>query len=370
MEINLNNIVYNISEIRKRIGDKVKIMAVVKANGYGHGAVEVAKIALKSGAQCLAVATLEEAVELRKAGIQSSILVFGLSPPTQAQQIVKHNLSQTVCNMDLVRALSTEAQFQGKTAKIHVKVDTGMGRLGIAPEKVTDFVKQISHLKGIEIEGIFTHFSVADKDKSFTELQIKRFKEVVANLEKEGIHIPIKHTANSAAILDVPSSYFDLVRPGIMLYGLYPSTKVNHTINLKPVMSFKTEVAFLKTVPAGASLSYGRTFTTKEKSIIATLPVGYADGYSRALSNKGEVLIKGKRAPVVGTICMDMTLVDVSHIPDVRVGDEVVLFGRQEGAQISVDELSSKIGTINYEIVCGISKRVPRIYIRGDKVRE
>jgi len=367
VEINLDNIAYNISEIQRRIGDKVNIMAVVKANGYGHGAVEVARIAIESGAQWLAVAMLEEAVELREDGIQSPILVLGLSPPAEAEELVKYKLAQAVCTRELAQALSAEARLMGQATKVHVKVDTGLGRLGILPEEVTGFISEISHLKGIEIEGIFTHFSAVDEDKSFTELQIKRFKELVVSLEKAGIHIPVKHAANSAAVLDIPSSYFDLVRPGIMLYGLYPSLKVTHSIHLKPAMSFKTQVAYLKTVPAGISLSYGRTFITRKKSRIATLPVGYADGYTRALSNKGEVLIKGKRAPVVGRVCMDMILVDVSHIPDVKVGDEVVLFGRQDGAQLSVDEIASKMGTINYEVVCGIDRRVPRVYIKGDK---
>ncbi len=367
VEINLDNIAYNFSEIQRRIGDKVNIMAVVKANGYGHGAVEVARTALESGVQWLAVVMLEEAVELREDGIQSPILVLGPSPPAEAEELVKYRLAQAVCTGELAQALSAESKLQGQAAKVHVNVDTGMGRLGILPEDGTPFISEISHLKGIEIEGMFTHFSVAGEDKSFTDLQIKRFKELVASLEKAGIRIPVKHAANSAAVLDIPPSYFDLARPGIMLYGLYPSLKVTHRIHLKPAMSFKTQVAYLKTVPAGVSLSYGRTFITEKKSRIATLPVGYADGYSRALSNKGEVLIRGKRAPVVGIVCMDMTLIDVSHILDVKVGDDVVLFGGQDGAQISVDEIASKIGTINYEVVCGIDRRLPRVYIKGDK---
>lgn len=367
VEINLDNIAHNISEIQRRIGDKVKIMAVVKANGYGHGAVEVARTALESGVEWLAVAMLEEAVGLREDGIQSPILVLGLSPPAEAGELVKYRLAQAVCTGELAQALSAEAKLQGQDAKVHVKVDTGLGRLGILPEEVRGFISEISHLKGIEIEGIFTHFSVAGKDRRFTELQMKKFQGMLASLEKAGIRIPVKHAANSAAVLDTPSSYFSLVRPGIALYGLYPSLKVTHSIHLKPAMSFKTQVAYLKTVPAGVSLSYGRTFVTRKKSRIATLPVGYADGYSMALSNRGEVLIKGKIAPVVGRVCMDMTLVDVTHIPDVKVGDEVVLFGSQDGAQLSADEVASKIGTINYEVLCGIDRRVPRVYIKGDK---
>jgi len=359
VEIDLDSIAYNIHQIRKKVGNKTKTMAVMKANAYGHGAVEVAKVAIDAGAQWLAVALVEEGIQLREAGIQSPILILGSTPPDQVHEVIKYNLSQTVCSRELIETLSNEAQSWNQTAKVHIKVDTGLGRLGIFPEEVAAFVKESSCLEGIEIEGIFTHFSVADEDKAFTELQIKKFKEVISNLEREKIHIPLKHAANSAAVVGFASSYFNLVRPGIILYGLYPSPEMNRTIPLKPAMSFKTKITYLKRVPAGYSLSYDRTFTTKRKSLIAILPVGYADGYPRALSNKGEVLIKGKRAPVVGMICMDMTLVDVTHIPDVKVGDEVVLFGKQNGAQISADEIASKSGLINYEILCGISKRVP-----------
>lgn len=366
-EVSLDNISSNIQQIRKRVGDKVKIMAVVKADGYGHGATRVAKTVLQNKAEWLAVATVEEALQLREEGINSPILVFGLSPPEQAREVVRHQLSQTVCTKDLACALSDEARRQQQAARVHVEVDTGMGRLGISPEKAGRFIKEILCLKGVQIEGIFTHFSVADEDKDFTQLQIKRLKQTTSSLEKEKTHIPLKHAANSAAIMDIPSSYFDLVRPGIMVYGLYPSPRTNRTLPLKPAMSFKTQVIYLKKVPAGYSLSYGRTFTTRKKSLIATLPVGYADGYPRALSNKGEVLVKGKKAPVVGRVCMDMTLVDVTHIPDTKVGDEVLLFGKQENEEILVDELATKTGTINYELVCGISKRVPRVYINERK---
>lgn len=368
VEINLDNIAYNIQQIGRNATPELKVMAVVKADGYGHGAVQVARVAARRGIEWLGVAKLEEGVQLRESGIQSPILILGLSGPPQAQEILKYRLSQTVYTRELARALSAQAERLGQTAKVHVELDTGMGRAGVMPEEATSFFKEISHLQGIKVEGAFTHFSVADKkDKSFTELQIKRFSETIANLEKEGIPIPLKHAANSAATLDIPSSYFDLIRPGIMLYGLYPSPEVSHRPHLKPAMSFKTKVAFLKTVPAHISLSYGRTFTTKKRSRIVTLPIGYADGYTRALSNRAEVLIKGKRAPVVGTICMNMTLVDVTRIPDAEVGDEVVLFGKQDGAEISVDELASKIGTINYEVLCNVGEKGPRVYISEKK---
>jgi len=368
VEVNLDAIAHNIQLIRKKVTSRVKIMAVVKADGYGHGAIEVAKTAIESGADYLAVAIPEEGLELRRAGIEAPILVLGLIPPEKVQVIVEHNLTQTICTKELAEALSAKAQELDRVAKVHVKVDTGMGRIGVLPEDVVNFIKQISNLKGIRIEGIFTHFSEADKkDKTFTELQIARFKQIITKLERIGIQIPIKHAANSAGILDLPSSYFDLVRPGIMIYGLYPSKEIIHTLNLKPAMSFKTAVAYLKTVPPRTPISYGRTFITQKESVIATLPVGYADGYNRLLSNKGEVLIRGRRAPVVGRVCMDMTVVDVSHIPGVRVGDEVVLFGKQGDDEISIDEVAYKINTINYEVVCNIGKRVPRIYLKDGK---
>lgn len=366
VEIDLDAIAYNIQLIRKRVGMKVRIMAVVKADGYGHGSVEVAKVALENGADYLAVAIPEEGVELRRAGIEAPILVFSLTPAGESKNIVAYNLTQAVCTKELAEALSARAQELNKVAKVHIKVDTGMGRIGIFPEDVVDFVTEVSKLKGIELEGIFTHFPDADgKDKSFTELQIGKFQQIIAELENIGIKIPIKHAANSAGILDFPSSLFNLVRPGITIYGLAPSKEIIHTMNLKPAMTFKTAVAYLKTVPLGSPISYGRTFITQKESRIATLAVGYADGYNRLLSNKGEVIIRGKRAPVVGRVSMDMTMVDVSHIPEVQIDDEVVLFGKQGGDEISIDEIAYKCNTISYEIVVSIGKRVPRIYLRG-----
>ena len=344
-------------------------MAVVKADGYGHGATEVAKVALQSGADCLGVAIPEEGVELRLSGIKAPILILGLTPPEKVQEVVKYNLGQTLSTPELAEALSIEAQKLGEIAKVHIKVDTGMSRIGVSPKNAVNFVKQILTLKAIEIEGIFTHFSVSDSvddnnDKSFTESQIGKFKQVVARLEENGIQIPIQHAANSAGVLNFPSSYFDMVRPGIIIYGLYYSRGVAVAENLEPAMSFKTAIIYLKTVAPEASISYGRTFTTEKESIIATLPVGYADGYNRLLSNKREVLIKGRRAPIVGRVCMDMTMIDVSHIPEVKIGDEVVLFGKQGDAEIPMDEIADKTNTIVNEVACSIGKRVPRVYLR------
>lgn len=368
VEIDLDAIAHNIRELRKIVGDKTKIMAVVKADGYGHGAVKVAKMAQQQGVEYLAVAIPEEGVELRQAGVSLPILVLGQILPQDAEIICKHDLSQTICTIELARALSAEAQKLGKVTNIHVKVDTGMGRIGVLPEEVVSFVREISKLEGIRIEGIFTHLSEAGgKSRVFTDLQITKFNEVISDLEQAGIRIPCKHVANSAGILNFPSSYFDLVRPGIMLYGLYPSKETSILADLKPAMSFKTAIVYLKTVPSGTPIGYDRTFTTHRESIIATLPVGYGDGYNYLLSNRGEVLVRGKRAPIVGKVCMDMTMVDVSDIPGVQIGDEAVLFGKQGGENLPVDEVAFNIGVINYAVVCNIGKRVPRIYYKKER---
>lgn len=369
VEIDLNAIAHNIQAVRRKVGGGVKIMAVVKADGYGHGATEVANVALQSGADCLGVAIPEEGIELRSSGIRAPILILGLAPPHEVREVIKHDLSQTVSTTELAEALSAEAQKLGKVAKMHVKIDTGMSRIGVPPENAVNFAKQISQLKAIAIEGIFTHFSVSDsiddsKDKTFTESQIGKFKQVIARLEENGIQIPIKHAANSAGVLNFPSSYFDMVRPGIMVYGLYYSREVAVAENLQPAMSFRTAIIHLKTVIPETSISYGRTFITEKESIIATLPVGYADGYNRLLSNKGEVLVRGRRAPIVGRVCMDMTMIDVSHVPGVKIGDEVVLFGKQGNAEIPMDEIADKTNTIVNEVACSIGKRVPRVYLR------
>jgi alanine racemase len=364
VEIYLDAIAHNIREVRKIVGGRTKIMAVVKDDGYGHGAIEVARVAQQQGVEYLAVAIPEEGVELRQAGISLPILVLSQILPQNARIICKYDLSQTVCTVELARALSAEAQKFGKMTNVHIKVDTGMRRIGVLPEEVVSFIREISKLGGISIEGIFTHLSEAGgKSRVFTDLQITKFNKVIIDLEQSGIRIPCRHVANSAGILNFPSSYFDLVRPGIMLYGLYPSKEISILANLKPAMSFKTAIVYLKTVPSGTSIGYDRTFTTHRESIIATLPVGYGDGYSYLLSNKGEVLVRGKRAPIVGKVCMDMTMIDVSNIPGVQIGDEAVLFGRKGCEKLPVDEVAFNTDVINYVVVCNISKRVPRIYM-------
>ncbi len=335
-------------------------MAVVKADGYGHGAVEVSRTALESGADCLGVALPEEGAVLRQAGIDVPILVFSSIQPNEAYKIIASRLDQTLCSMELAQALDQQARQGAFPINVHVKVDTGMGRIGLQPEDVPAFIRDLQRLKGLHVMGIFTHFASADEaDKTFSKRQIEIFDGLIRELELSDFKIPQKHMANSAAVLDLPESYYDLVRPGIMIYGLYPSATVSRSIELKPAMTLKTRISFLKTVPPATPISYGRTFVTQKETRVATLPVGYADGYSRLLSSQGEALVNGHRAPVIGRVCMDMCMIDVSQAGDVKPGDEVILFGEE----LSVDEIAAKVGTINYEIVCAVGKRVPRVYV-------
>ncbi len=370
VEINLDAIVNNVKNIKKLIGEKKELMAVVKGNAYGHDILEVSSVVLNNGATRLAVARLEEGIFLRKAGITVPILILGLTLKQQAELLVSYNITPTVCEYEMIEKLSESAFKEGKIVKVHLKVDTGMGRIGIFPNHVLNFIKKLKVLKNVQIEGIFTHFSVADEnDKTYTEKQFRKFMEVLTVLEKEGIRIPAKHVGNSATLLDLPHMWLDLVRPGISVYGLYPSREVQKTVKLIPAHSFKTRIVFLKELSTGKSIGYGRTYTTKKKrTVVASLPVGYADGYNRLLSNQGEVLVRGRRFPVIGRVCMDQTMIDVTNLPQVEIGDEVVLWGRQGQEEITVEEIADKIVTINYEIVhMPDKKRVPKLFIKNGK---
>ncbi len=359
--INLGAISHNVAAIRKRIGNKRGLMAVVKADGYGHGGVEVSRVALRSGADSLAVALPEEGQLLREAGIEASILVLGLIQPEEAYKVVNFRLSQTVTSIELLQALEQEGHKASIKVNVHVKVDTGMGRIGVKPEDTVSFIRKVKRFKNLNLEGLFSHFPSADeKDKTFSKRQLELFNQVIRELQLAGIELPKKHMANSAAVLDLPESYYDMVRPGIMVYGLYPSEEVTRSIELKPAMTLKTRVSAVKVVPPGTPIGYGRTFITKKKTVVATLPVGYADGYRRLLSNRGVVLVKRCRVPLIGRVCMDTCMVDVSDIEDVQPGDEVILFGEE----IPVDEVATNIGTIVNEVVCAVGKRVPRIYVQ------
>ncbi len=359
------NLRFNIRNIKRHVGDRVKVIAVVKANAYNFGIKQAAWILREEGIKEFAVATIDEGIELRDAGILSPILILGQTFPEDAKVLVGYDLTPAVSDSSLPRELSKEATKRETIAKVHLKVDTGMGRIGHFPDAALSVLEELSRMRNISVEGIFTHFSVADeRDKEYTRWQLKRFKKLLSELDGKSVLPLVKHCANSAAILDMPETYMDAVRPGIILYGMYPSGEVSRSIEIKPVMEVKTRISFVKEQPPGSSVGYGRTYNTKGYERIAVLPVGYADGYIRLFSNKAFVLVKGKRAPVVGNICMDQTMIDVTHIPDVHVGDEVVLLGKQGGEEVSAEELASILGTINYEVVNLFSSwRVGRIYV-------
>lgn len=371
VEINLDNLANNIREVKRLTKSGALVTAVIKADGYGHGAVKIGQTLLENGADRFAVAVVDEAIELRKAGFQVPILVLGYTDPARASEVIKYDLEQTVYSLDLARSLSEEAVREGTLVKIHIKLDTGMGRIGLQPNHQTiAMIKEINELPGIELEGIYTHFAVADEaDKSYTLQQFEKFQWVLLQLETHNIKPRIRHTANSATIIDLPTMHLDMVRAGIMLYGLAPSHEVMlEDVNLLQVMSFKTRISHVKEIEKGDSVSYGRKFIANGKTKIASLPIGYADGFTRLLSGKAEALVHGKRVPLVGSICMDQCMIDVTGIADVHVGDEVVIFGPQGNEMIHIDELATSLGTINYEIVCMIMRRIPRVYTRNGVV--
>lgn len=366
-EINLAAIARNLQQIRSLLQPGTRIMGVVKANAYGHGAVPVSRVLLQHGVSMLAVARAGEAVHLRQAGITVPILVLGYTPGEMFNELLEYNLTQTVFSLDYARLLDEAAVRAGKRLTVHIKVDTGMGRLGFwhARQDAVQDVLAIARLPHLAVEGIYTHFAAADSaDKTYTEQQIQAFQEFLHRLQKEGLQVALRHCANSAGIIDHPEAHLDMVRPGIILYGLYPSVEVKQDrLRLEPAMTFKTRIAQVKEVEAGFSVSYGCTYTTAGNTVIATLPVGYADGYSRLLSSRGQVLVRGNRAGIIGRVCMDQCMIDVGHLPGVQPGEEVVLFGRQGQAWLPVEEWAGWIGTINYEAVCMVSARVPRVYV-------
>jgi alanine racemase len=378
-EIDLNAIAHNIRELRRMTHPNAKLMGVVKANGYGHGAVQVAQCALQNGAELLGVARIEEGIQVRETGIEAPILIFGYTPPEMAPTLFASDLTPTVYTLAAAKALSEKAASLGKKIKIHLKVDTGMGRLGLVAHDLSpkqtgsragaDPVQEalsIASLASLEVEGIFTHFATADSaDKSYADKQLDLFMDFLNRLRKAGLDPGVKHAANSAALIDMPQSHLDMVRPGIASYGLYPSDEVNKKkVGLKPAMALKTRIIQLKKVPAGFKISYGATYETQRPTTIATVPVGYADGLNRLLSSNGQMLVGGQRVPIVGRICMDLTMLDVGRIDHAQIGDEVVIFGQQGSESQTVDEMASSLNTINYEIVTGITARVPRIYLK------
>ena len=371
--IDLDALEYNIKSIRKKTPEGTGIIGVIKADAYGHGSVEVAQVLLENGADWFAVAVVDEGLNLRKHGINAPILLLGYTPELRFEDVINNGFIQTMYSYEMAEKLSKTAVRLGKTAVVHIKIDTGMGRIGYrVNDEAADEIVRISKLPGIEVNGMFTHFAASDEaDKAYTNMQFERFMKMDKMLKDRGLNIPVRHAANSAAIMDIDSMMLNMVRPGIILYGAYPSDEViKENLDLRPVMSIKTHVSFVKEVEKGDCISYGRTYTAPEKRKIATIPVGYADGFIRAYAKDGKVLIKGKFAPIVGRICMDQFMVDVTDIDDVKINDEVVLMGTQGENSITADDIAKALNTINYEVFCTLSKRVPRQYIRNGKVTE
>lgn len=370
--ISLDAIAHNFAEMKKQISQGTKIIAVIKADGYGHGAAMIAKLIHDyEYIWGFAVATAEEALSLRGSGVTKPILILGLVFEEYFMELIKEDIRMTVCDLNTARMLDEEAKRQGRTVHIHLAVDTGMSRIGYADDlHSVEEIREISKLPNLEIEGLFTHFARADEyDRSPAVKQLQRYLHFWEMLEREGIHIPMRHCSNSAGIIRVPEANLNAVRAGITIYGIYPSDQVERdVIRLRPAMELKSCVTYVKDLEPGREISYGGTYVTERPTRVATIPVGYGDGYPRALSGKGWVLIHGRKAPILGRICMDQFMVDVTDIPEVKAGDEVTLIGKDQEECIQVEELGDLCGRFSYEFVCGISKRVPRVYIKDGAV--
>ncbi len=368
VEVDLGNLTHNWREIRRLVGPQVKILQVVKADAYGHGAIEVSNIALQNGATHLGVANADEGVQLRVGGIEAPVIILSPSIESEIPEIIKYNLTPSVSDIGFARELNRRLKKAGMKLPIHIEVDTGMGRGGTLYSEAFDMIREVSGLPQLNLEGIFTHLSSSEvENDEYNQMQWELFKDLLEKLERSGISFPIKHMANSGGVLNFSRFHLDMVRPGIMSYGIYPSPELEAKAKLLPVMSFKTRVMLLKEFPAGHGIGYNRTYVTKGPTRIATIPVGYGDGYGRILSNRSEVLIRGKRAPVVGRVSMDMCTVDVTHIAGCEIGDEVVLLGRQGKEYISANEIAEKAQTISYEILCALGKRAPRVFVHKGK---
>ena len=379
-KVNLDAIKNNLKAIRdyvnQDINDEIKVMAVVKADGYGHGAIPISRELEKLNVDYIAVAIYQEGIQLRQEGVKVPILVLGNTHEEAFHSLVQYDLTQTVYSKTIAKKINAYGQQAKNKVRIHIKVDTGMGRLGFrlfgqSMDKAVQEITAITHYPYLDCEGIFTHFSKADEvDRSYTDMQVELFESLLKKLKTSNVDFSLIHASNSAGLIDHQRARFNMVRAGIALYGLYPSDTVSHSIELEPALSISSRIIFLKEVEKDEYISYGGIFKTSRRSIIATVPIGYADGYSRALSNKGRVLIRGQFAPIVGRVCMDQMLVDVTDIDGVSEEDEVVLIGESQGAHIWVEELAKHMNTINYEVICLIGKRVPRIYIKENKVVE
>jgi len=366
--VDLDAVMHNVRALKRFVGGR-KICAAVKADAYGHGVSAVAKAMSAAGVDMFAVAMTEEAVELREAGIREPIVLLTGVPEEDIPDILRYGITACITEEAFAQKLSGYARREGTRTEAHVNVDTGMGRVGIPHEKAASAILRISQLPGLKLTGIFSHFACSDsEDLSVCWEQMRLFRRVIDALRASGMAVPMLHMANSAAALRLPESHLDCVRPGLILYGLRPRTLLEPPIPIKPVMSLKTRISFCKRVPAGTKLGYGHTFTTWRESVIATLPIGYHDGYLRQYSNTGRVLVRGRRARVVGRVCMDQTLADVTDIPGVRVGDEVVIYGQQQGAAISIEEMAARLDRIPYELTCSVGGRVRRRFLLGGTV--
>ncbi|MFB7817828.1 alanine racemase [Paenibacillus chitinolyticus] len=370
-EISLDAIEHNARTFKKNLQRGCKLMAVVKADGYGHGAYETARAALRAGAEYLAVALLDEALELRAAGITEPLLVLGYTPPRSVEKAVRAGVTLTVFTTDVLEAVEAAAAVSSRTpARIHLKVDTGMTRIGVrTAEEARSIARQAIQTPGVALEGIFTHFATADSaDDTFTREQFRRFMNIVDHLSDDGIDIPLRHCCNSAATMQYPDMHLDMVRVGISLYGLLPSVASERdTHPLKPAMQFKTRLVQVKDVEVGTPVSYGGTFIAERPTRIGTIPAGYADGLSRSLSNRGDMLLHGRRVRIAGRVCMDQTMLDITDVENTEEGDPVTIFGKSGDAFLHVDEIAELMDTINYEVVCLIGKRVPRVYLHKGK---
>jgi len=364
-EVDLDRFARNVAAIETAIGPGCSILLVVKADAYGHGAVEIARAAMEAGVTMLGVATLHEGIELRSAGQSAPIVILSPSLRSEVDEIIENRLTPCVGSLEFADLLSRRCVAHEVVSRIHVEVDTGMGRTGVSDGEAVAFIQKIHGMPNLKLEGVFTHFPDADSGNTFfAEEQLRRFQEILDQLAVRDIEVPIRHAANSAGILSLPQSRLDMVRPGILAYGFYPSARVPRTIPVEGVMSFKSRVAQLRDVPAGRFISYGRTYETKHTTRVGVLPVGYGHGLPWLLSNRGEVLIRGRRAPMIGRVTMDLTMVDVTEIPDVALGDEAVLWGEQSGARITLEEVAERAETLPYEILCSMGKRVVRVFLR------
>ena len=369
-EIDLDILANNMKNIKKLAGNK-EVMAVVKADAYGHGALDVAPCLLENGASRLAVAMLTEAIELRNNNITAPIMILGYTPLYLGEDLINYDIEQTIYDLDYAKELSALAISLNKKAKVHIALDTGMGRIGFLPsDESFNAICEICALDGLDVIGIFTHFSSSDEeDKEYTQYQFNQIYDFINRLEKQGINIPLKHASNSAAIIDLPNTYLDAVRAGIILYGYYPSNEVKkENLSIKPALTLKAKIAHVKELESGMYISYNRTFKTSRKSKIATIPIGYADGYIRTLKHQAKVIVNGQLAPIVGNICMDQFMIDVTDIDDVKSGDEVILLGESNGIKFNADDLAKCMDSINYEVLCLLKKRVPRAYIKNGEI--